>query len=111
MQFTATDEQVKQMACNAINASEAVGMGVLHNRPGFEFKPDNIVFINHGGQDCIDVDYAMGRMVKLSIHRVKDNIWEIRRGSSPRSDYQSWCYKYPSEFDLIASVSGVDIIN
>ena len=98
MIFKATDEQILQVECNAINSSIPAGMGFLHaTSKVFRSKDISIKY------DQINMDYVQGRMVKLMIKRVKDNEWECV-GSSPRSDYQSWCHKYPTYEALVSSV-------
>ena len=98
MKIIATDEQIKQMAANAINASRPMGMGFLH------FNPDSVTTANdleaeHNG---LFVDYFEGRMVKFSAWKHKDH-WEVR-DENPHPEYQSWCTKYPTWQSLAASV-------
>jgi len=98
MIFKATEEQVKQIAANAVNASKPMGMGFLHytNRV-FTNKDFNI------DKFGLNLDYVQGRMVKLNIKHKGDNQWQIIHGE-PTYDYQSWINKYPTNQDLVNSV-------
>ena len=97
MKFKATEDQVKQMAANAVNAAQPVGLGVLHFE-NKEYGPEQFKIINGG----LYLDYVAGRMTKLAIRNVGTDRWEI--GGEPRVDYQSWAVKYPSNKALIESV-------
>lgn len=109
MRFIATDEQVKQMGCNAINASTPMGMGVLHYDESVVYTAD--MFQSGPITTLMHIDYIGGRMVKLSISRdmTLGDHWEVGAGREPTSDYQSWCSKYPTYEDLAKSV-GAEII-
>ncbi len=98
MRFKATDDQIKQIAANAVNASRPMGMGFLHYQPEHEFKPEDFT-MDKGG---LYLDYVQGRMVKLYIHKDLDE-WVIN--GEPRSDYQSWCHKYPTYESLVNSIN------
>lgn len=99
MKFSATAEQVKAMAANAVNASSPVGLGILHFKAGADAKPDDFE-IRSG---ALHLDYVDGRMVKLHIvSEGEPDTWEVY--SEPRPDYQSWAAIYPSNADLVASV-------
>ena len=112
MRFTATDEQVKQIFCNAVQHSFPSGMGFLHYKEDQVFEPKMLRFTKRYDKETLDADYVQGRMVKLTITREKDNIWEIvYPQGDPRSSYQSWAGKYPTLFDLVASVSGTDVLD
>ena len=99
MEFTATDEQARQIACNAINASAPAGLGFLHAKVK-TYEPADVEI--HDGS--IQMDYFEGRMVKLSLHKSNDGKWTIRRGAEPQPDYQSWATAYPTAQALVASV-------
>lgn len=73
MKFNATEEQVKQIAANAVNASVPVGMGHIHFRPG-DYAPEDIEVTEFG----VEIDYFHGRMVKLYIKPCKGDSWETR---------------------------------
>lgn len=103
MKFTATVDQVKQIAANAVTASFPVGMGHLHFTPGECIAEDIKV-----RPDGIHLDYVEGRMVKLSISMRESGTWQVP-DFEPRVDYQSWVAKYPSYKDLVLSVPGVVI--
>ena len=98
MKITATEEQIKQIAANAVNAAEPMGLGFLHYTPKtFEAKDFEC------GKDGLFLDYVEGRMTKLYISRIGKNLWEFRDGAA-QIDYQSWAEKYPTYLDLIESV-------
>lgn len=103
MQFKATKKQVQQIAVNAIEASQPMGLGHLHFKDKEDFKPD-MVPVNEEG---LTLDYVGGRMVKLWFKR-EGNVWETT--GVARSDYQSWVSKYPTYRDLVLSVPGVEVI-
>ena len=100
MRFTATDEQVKQMAANAVNASLPMGMGHLHYEISRHFKATEFSLSE---TDDMHLDYVGGRMVKLNIWRKGIEEWEVR-DTKPTPDYQSWCRKYPTYDALLESV-------
>lgn len=102
--FKATDEQVKQIAVNAVQASKPIGMGFLHYNPSKKYNSSDFT-IGHSG---IDLDYINGRMVKLYLWKIDDGIWKIN--GKAQSDYQSWVHKYPTYEDLLKSVEGVELI-
>ena len=105
MAFTATEEQVKQMAAAAINESHAVGLGALHFRVKVYTTAD-IVMTDWG----VSLDYVDGRMVKLYIRRndADPTRWECGRMPKPRLDYQSWAATYPT-YEALAKSVGVQI--
>jgi len=102
MKFQATEQQIKQIAANAVNASKPMGMGFFHYQAGSNFSADDFGVTDSG----LYLDYVEGRMVKLSTHRRK-NEWEINDNIS--ADYQSWICKYPTVQDLVNSVVGVSV--
>lgn len=100
MNFTATEEQAKQIFCNAVNASVAVRMGFLHGEEK-QYDPSEMPMEVIG----MEADYFHGRMVKLSIMRVGPEAWIIARPDYlPNIAYQSWAGKYPSLEELVNSV-------
>lgn len=104
MQFKATDEQIKQIAANAVNASAPMGMGHLHftNK---KFEPKEFEVPEKG---TFSLDYVQGRMVKLTLWN-KDGVWKTP-DRAPDIEYQSWMTKYPTYEALIQSVPGTEII-
>ncbi len=96
--FTATDEQIKQIAANAVNASVPVGLGFLQATRRV-FVPADFDIDGEG----LFLDYVEGRMVKLNLRRVAGDRWEMP-GGPPRLDYQSWAAHYPTYQNLIDSV-------
>jgi len=102
MKFKATEEQVRQMAVNAINASRQFGMGFLQSGAEAtleEVKTDKV----SGGKRRLSVDYFNGRMVKFHALEIGDGVWEAWP-DLPRLDYQSWCGQYPTMKMLLSSV-------
>lgn len=102
MKFKATEEQVRQMAVNAINASRQFGMGFLQSGAEAtleEVKTDKV----SGGKRRLSVDYFNGRMVKFHALEIGDGVWEAWP-DLPRGDYQSWCGQYPTMKMLLSSV-------
>lgn len=104
IEFMATDDQIKQIAANAVMASEPVGLGRVHYDPYRKYKPTEFKITPRG----LFLDYIGGRMVKLNIHRkTEKDMWEIDDRIDP--EYQSWCDKYPTVLDLIESAGGMVI--
>lgn len=103
IRFKATDDQAKEIAAKAINASLPAGMGFLHYNPNSIFTAKDVPTY----KGAIHIDYVQGRMVKLYMEKDKDGVWGIH--GEPNSEYQSWVQKYPSYFDLVCSVEGVEI--
>jgi hypothetical protein len=107
MRFLATDDQVKQIAANAVNASIPVGMGFLHFVAGEHFKPEDFKILSQGWVESngeprgISLDYVQGRMVKLSMREVSPGLWQTNDTIS--ADYESWICKYPTVAALLAS--------
>lgn len=105
MKAKLTEQQVFQLAANAINASVPMGLGFLHAKPEdytasmIEESTNLERFVDYG----VNFDYYDGRMVKLQIRRVAEGEYDIQP-DEPRSDYQSWATKYPTSQDLINSV-------
>jgi len=99
MEVQLTEEQAKQLAANAINASKPMGMGWLHYTPTSYTLEDAARCISDRG---INIDYFEGRMVKLYVRRNGD-MYSFNDGE-PRGDYQSWCVEYPTYQALIDSV-------
>ena len=100
--FKATEEQILKLGANAVNAASPMGMGFLHFQEKEYTAEDIGPCLSEWG---LDIDYFEGRMTKLHIRREKDG-WD--EPGEPRSDYQSWCSKYPTFKDLAQSV-GVTI--
>lgn len=100
--FKANREELQKIAANAINASEPVGMGLIHFKPG-DFRPDQIEI--NPGVNPVYIDYYQGRMVKLMIrHDEERNCW--RTENDIRADYQGWKRKYPTAESLLKA-SGI----
>lgn len=107
MMVKATKEQISQICANAVNASKVVGIGAFLFQERHEFKWDDFEKVDHG----VYLDYIEGRMVKLDIINIDENIWEFRNFKrEPNIEYQSWAIKYPTFKDLVLSVLGVEIL-
>lgn len=93
----------------AYQASQAMGMGHLRSRDGVT---EDAVWDNARTRGDYPTtgdpkpntaygDYVFGRMMKLGIK------WDATSvtvsDSEPRSDYQSWCGKYPTYYHLISA--------
>jgi hypothetical protein len=75
-----------------------MGMGFLHYNPELKLTEKDIEIRNN----CINLDYVEGRMVKLRIRKIDGEKWEII--GKPSNDYQSWIAKYPTNEALVNSV-------
>ena len=98
IKFTANNDQLKVIASNAVNASVPVGMGYVH------FK-DRIIFPMEIKRP-MDIDYYEGRMVKLHIHKKKDDLF-IK--NEVDQEYQSWKKTYKTAEHLLRE-SGINEI-
>ena len=94
-----TQDQVLQIAANAVNTSSPMGMGFLHAKEK-EYTSSDVE--SAVGERGIDLDCFDGRMVKLYIPVVEGGY--CFPDHEPRHDYQSWAGKYPSYQKLIESV-------
>ena len=101
MNFTASEEQVKQIGLNAIKASKPVMLGYLVADVKRPVTLDDLEIDENG----LDIDYFRGNMVKLLIHRNTENQWELN--DSVDFEYQSWVRVYPTAKALVESVLGV----
>lgn len=104
MKVKLTDEQILQLAANAVNAASPMGMGFMHFQEK-DYEPNDIKpYINKRlDGDRLLIDYFEGHMTKLSLKQDGEGYWNFP-DRDPRSDYQSWCVKYPTYQDLIDSV-------
>lgn len=102
--FTATDEQVREVLANAVNASIPMGLGHLHYDGSYKFSPDDFLETNY-----LSLDYVQGRMVKLHIQDKGDGVYRIFDSAGPRADYQSWVTRYPTYENLLASAGITNI--
>ena len=103
VKIKATDEQMKQMAAKAINASAPIGMGFYHFKHGNDRVTAEDVPIYDNAVYC---DYVEGRMVKFHAWK-KGGYWEVRENLDP--EYQSWCVTYPTWSALVSAV-GAEVI-
>lgn len=104
MKFHATNDQLREIAALAFNASIPMGMGFLHYVPGTRRGAD-FAHINVGGG--LNLDYVEGRMVKLNLYREEDGSLTTP-AQDPRVDYQSWAVRYPT-YAALLSAAGVDV--
>ncbi len=113
MEFTATEEQVKQIVCNAINASVPIGLGILglYDSSVKQYTLSEV----QDPDGSFDLDYFHGRMVKLCIIPVIGQLGEnkgtgercwkiIRPDYPPNIEYQSWAKEYPTLEELVGSI-------
>lgn len=103
--FKATNDQLRQLINNAINASSPVGLGLMHFKAG-DISLDRDKFedqLRSPNGNIISVDYFQGRMVKLTIWKNKDMDGSYRMRENIRGDYESWICKYPTVPDLLKS--------
>jgi hypothetical protein len=101
--FTASDEQLKQIIFNAIEASKAWtnSLGVQYSMEPLSITPERIKL----NKSHLQFDYVCGRCVKLYIYQVENDCndcYEIEQEPTP--DRQTWIYKYPTNEALIKSV-------
>lgn len=102
-------EVVKEALWLAWKAGHVMGMGVLQMNPGAT-KEDvwnhetmsplgSDIVIGGTGPGRLRADYVFGKMMKLTIEWDSEGV--TVPDSVPRSDYQSWSYKYPTYERLI----------
>ena len=101
MNFTASEEQVKQIELNAIKASKPVMLGYLATDVERSVTLDDLEIDENG----LDIDYFRGNTVKLLIHRGTKNQWQLN--DFVDFEYQSWVRVYPTAKALVESVLGV----
>jgi len=104
MQFTATEQQLKQIIFNAIEASNPLGNGYYEYCPELGLKPGDLKL----NKDYLFFDYVRGRCVKLFIYKVGENCYEIDH--EPIGDRQTWMGTYPTNEALVQSVDGTNIV-
>lgn len=97
MTFQATNEQIKQIITNAINASYPDRVLYFKTLP--KFTPDEIAV---EVKPYIRVDYYEGRMVKLTLIEQSPGTWQII--SANHHEYQTWIHRYPTNEHLVNSV-------
>jgi len=108
IRFKATEEQIQNIAVNAVKASQPMGAGFMVFNPRDEFLPEQFKFQEGlDGKPELHLDYVGGRMVKLNIWGKGDDVWETRDQADP--EYQSWCRQYRTPQELLASVPGVEV--
>ena len=108
IRFKATEEEVRQIAVNAIKASKPVSQNAWTaeiaeltalEQPSLALEPAEIKV----QVDGIFYEYYQGRSVKLRIYQVNQQVWEIPKAIT---EFQSWAATYPTTEALILSVLG-----
>jgi hypothetical protein len=102
MNFEATDDQLKRIIFNAVEASKARlnSIGVSLSVEPLTIRPEHIKI----DKNWLQFDYVYGRCVKLYIYHIGGNLYEIEHEPTP--DRQTWVYKYPDNESLIKSGGG-----
>lgn len=107
IEFRATLEQVKQIFCNAINASYPMDP---HKSVAMLFKKQKLVTpadIVSKTDDAISI-YSYGqKIISLAIIKIGEDKWKVQ--NSEITEKQTWSHKY-THLTLIASVVGFDNI-
>jgi hypothetical protein len=100
MKFIASDEQLKQIIFNAIQASKpwTNSLGVQNSMEPLSITPQHIKL----NKSYLQFDYVYGRCVKLYIYQVENDSYEIEHEPTP--ERQTWVCKYPTNEALIKSV-------
>jgi hypothetical protein len=113
MKFKATEEQIRKVAALAVNASKPMGMGMFHFKPK-TYTPEEIDlnFDQFGHtfgkkEGSVNLDYYEGRMVKLYIKGLGNDMWECPSGPAAR-DYQSWASTYPN-YEQLLTAAGIAV--
>ncbi|MEG3955253.1 hypothetical protein [Microcoleus sp. herbarium2] len=104
MHFIATEQQLKQIIFNAIDASNPFGNGHYEYCPELGVKPEDLKL----NEEYLIFDYVRGRCVKLFIYKVGENCYEIE--DEPIVDRQTWMGRYSTNEALIKSVDGTKIV-
>lgn len=100
MQVKLTREQAVQVATNAVNASQPMGLGFLHAVAKDYTTEEVEQSFDWNGNAYFD--YFQGRMTKLNMQN-EGGVYEF--SDYPATvDYQSWVRKYPTYEDLVDSV-------
>lgn len=99
IKFKASEEQLKQMVANAINASSPMGLGFYSANMRKVYTVEDVNRFSTSSYIC--VDYFEGRMVKLRIKIEGNGSYSVHKKLS--IDYQSWCDKFPTWKDLLES--------
>ena len=100
LRFTATQQQLKQIIFNAIQASNPFGNGHYEYNPELGIKAEDLNL----NEKCLLFDYVRGRCVKLFIYKTGDNCYQIE--DEPIGDRQTWMGVYPTNEALVKSVDG-----
>jgi len=87
----------EEMVWLAFQASSPMGLGFMHTKIAAAATKEEVVKAAKWN-DVYCIDYLFGRMVKLNIKLGHKDV--IFPQAKPRSDYQSWCNKYPTYEDL-----------
>lgn len=103
MKIVATERQVREMMALATNASQPMGLGIIHYVGGEHFRQDH--FDLEPGTRVAILDYVQGRMVKFMMRRdlASPNVWEF---GEARVEYESWVKRYPGGYAELANLVG-----
>ena len=92
MKFEATEQQIKEIAVEAITYSKPLGLGSPQALDELDIKPEDIKLNEYG----LALDYVKGRCVKLFIRRgLPEGSWHIDDIANP--EYQTWARRYSNE--------------
>jgi len=103
LRFTATQQQLRQIIFNAIQASNPFGKGHYEYNPDLGFKAEDLKL----NENYLIFDYVCGRCVKLFIYKTGDKCYEI--DGEPIGNRQTWMGVYPTNEALVKSVDGTTI--
>jgi hypothetical protein len=102
MIFSASEQQLRRIIFNAIEASKPLegSIGLQYALDPFDLKPE-LIKLN---KNWLNFDYVYGRCVKLYIIKVEqsDDCYKIEY--EPNRTSQTWVCKYPTNKSLIESV-------
>ncbi len=103
--FQATEEKVKEIIANAVNASGRNGLGIFAFRVSDKvYTPEDFHPHETDTEYKYSVDYHDGRMVKIEIKKMYgiDNCWGFSP-TTPDPRYQGWANTYPTPREMILS--------
>lgn len=115
MKFKATEEQVRLICINMINASGDIAVaaqayqGANEKNTRVDYKEILEYSMLKPADLGYNFDYFKGRMVKTCIKRVNPwtpgiEEWEIDV-KTPNPEYQSWARVYPTVQELLSSIN------
>lgn len=100
-----TNEQMLQMATNAVMASEPFGMGHIHYDARLASYTVKELLREDLNKGQLAIDYFQGRMVKFYARKDYDSdTWVINDPNlTPRIEYQSWAKRFQTYQELAES--------